>query len=155
MTAINRFDVLKVGTNPASTGVVRLPNNSAIYARNAANGGDVALVMLNASDKVSIDSGAAGAVFGGTLSMAGLLDINSNNGWKVRNGASDGITLLQYNTNSWRINGLSANSTLEFGGNLTTLDIQNVSVVMANGLPTSAGASGTLWVDGSGFVKRA
>ncbi len=96
----------------------------------------------------SVTGGSAGVTFG-------PLDINSSSGLKVRNGASDGITLLQYNTNSWQINGLSANSTLQFGSNLSALDLVAVTVLTASGLPTSAGATGTLWVDGSGFVKRA
>jgi hypothetical protein len=39
-----------LGTNPASAGTVRIPNASWIASRNAANGADVNVVRLNASD---------------------------------------------------------------------------------------------------------
>lgn len=42
---------IKIGTNPAATGDIRLANNAGITARNAANSGDFQLVRLNTNDK--------------------------------------------------------------------------------------------------------
>jgi hypothetical protein len=47
----------KIGPNPASSGAIRIANNTQINARNAANGADINLIALNASDQVSINSG--------------------------------------------------------------------------------------------------
>jgi len=43
-----------VGTNPSSSGAVRLANNSGIASRNAANNADVSLLALNASDVATV-----------------------------------------------------------------------------------------------------
>jgi hypothetical protein len=44
---------LAIGTNPASIGAVRLPNNQGIIARNAANNGDWTLLTLGSTDVVT------------------------------------------------------------------------------------------------------
>lgn len=49
------------------------------------------------------------------------------------------------------INILPGSGKTKIGGTALTVS----GTISAAGLPTSAGASGTLWVDGSGFVKRA
>jgi hypothetical protein len=54
---------LRIGTSPASTGIVRLPNNQWIAWRNAANGGDIRAVSLSSADKITF-GGADGT--GGT-----------------------------------------------------------------------------------------
>lgn len=43
-----------VGTSPAASGAIRLPNNAWITARNAANTGDVNLARVNTSNQVEI-----------------------------------------------------------------------------------------------------
>lgn len=47
---------LSVGANPASSGVVRIPNNQGINARNAANSANIGLIQLDASDRVVLSS---------------------------------------------------------------------------------------------------
>ncbi|HEV7522993.1 MAG TPA: hypothetical protein VGP89_17965 [Candidatus Angelobacter sp.] len=47
-----------VGVNPAASGVVRVPNNVAIAARNAANNADVNLVFLDGSNQVNFGATA-------------------------------------------------------------------------------------------------
>ena len=51
-TGLSLAGVLTSGTNPADAGQLRLPNNTGLYARNAANGGNVAAVLVDASDRV-------------------------------------------------------------------------------------------------------
>ncbi|OHA62620.1 MAG: hypothetical protein A2117_01015 [Candidatus Wildermuthbacteria bacterium GWA2_46_15] len=58
-----------LGANYAATGVIRLPDNNFIKSRNAANSADKSLIGLNASDLVSIDVDAAGAIFGGNVGI--------------------------------------------------------------------------------------
>lgn len=41
-----------IGTNPAGAGVVRLPNNEHVIARNQANDGDISLIFLNTGDRI-------------------------------------------------------------------------------------------------------
>lgn len=50
---------VKIGTNAASAGILGIPNNTAIKARNAANSADVTMISVNASDQVEF----AGATF--------------------------------------------------------------------------------------------
>jgi hypothetical protein len=55
-----------VGTNPASAGAVRLANNVAVNARNAANSGDLQLVLLTSGDVATFGAGGVGAVVQGS-----------------------------------------------------------------------------------------
>lgn len=48
---------LAIGPNPASIGALRLPNNTALYARNAANSGDLQLLSSDASDRGVLGAG--------------------------------------------------------------------------------------------------
>lgn len=61
---------LKMGTNPAAAGFVRLPNNTYITARNAANGADVNVVAVNGSDLVAFGANVAAYTMAGTLTVA-------------------------------------------------------------------------------------
>jgi hypothetical protein len=47
---------IALGTNPASTGVLRIPNNSPVYGRNSANNADIQILTVNASNQVAIGS---------------------------------------------------------------------------------------------------
>jgi hypothetical protein len=53
---------LAIGTNPATTGAVRLANNQHIYARNAANTGDQSLVYVSTADQVFVGFGSSSVV---------------------------------------------------------------------------------------------
>jgi len=48
---------LSIGTNPATSGAIRLANNQAISWRNAANNADVIGVTINAADNLTLVSG--------------------------------------------------------------------------------------------------
>jgi hypothetical protein len=48
---------LRVGTNPATTGVLRIPNNTSIMSRNAANTGDYQLMQSAAGDRIFVGGG--------------------------------------------------------------------------------------------------
>jgi len=45
---------VKIGTNPATTGAIRLANNSGIYARESTNTADVNVISLNSGNEVVI-----------------------------------------------------------------------------------------------------
>ena len=49
---VSIIDPIAIGLNPASVGAVRLANNNGIFARNAANLGDLSLIVLDASNNV-------------------------------------------------------------------------------------------------------
>lgn len=69
---------LSSGTNPASTGATRIPNNVFTAARNAANSGDVNILKVNASDIIE---------FG-----ANMMNNNANPGY-IFGTAATGFTL--------------------------------------------------------------
>jgi hypothetical protein len=48
---------IRIGTNPASAGAVRLANTATISARNAANNGNVTIATVNASDQPVFGAG--------------------------------------------------------------------------------------------------
>jgi len=68
---------ISVGTNPASTGAVRIPNNTTIYARNAANSGDLAMIFTDTSNNIGLGATALNVIpnsnqsqdFGGTVAQ--------------------------------------------------------------------------------------
>ena len=65
-------NAVKVGTNPALSGAIRLANAATIMARNAANTADVPLLVLDASNNIKIGS------TGLTISPAGVLSGNGS-----------------------------------------------------------------------------
>jgi len=70
---------LKMGTNPAGAGFIRLPNDTFITARNAANGADVDVIKANASDLIEFGANLAATTLGGTLT-AGTQQISFSTG---------------------------------------------------------------------------
>jgi hypothetical protein len=48
---------LSIGTNPATTGNVRLANNATFVARNAANNADLSLIKMDASNRIDLYGG--------------------------------------------------------------------------------------------------
>jgi hypothetical protein len=48
---------VSIGSNPAQSGLLRLPNNQMITARNAANSGDVQVIGINTSNQVVFGTG--------------------------------------------------------------------------------------------------
>ena len=52
------------GTNPAQTGFIRAGNAQYWYSRNNANGADIQVLGVNASDKIAFDPGGTGITFG-------------------------------------------------------------------------------------------
>jgi hypothetical protein len=55
---------LGLGTNPAAAGIVRIPNDQAITARNAANNADVPMLKVSPTNKVQAWNGTAWADIG-------------------------------------------------------------------------------------------
>lgn len=51
-----------LGTNPASAGIVRVPNNQGFKARNAANSADLDLIGTNSSNALLLGSGLTGVL---------------------------------------------------------------------------------------------
>ena len=70
-SATPSFTALAVGTNPAASGAIRLPNNNAINARNAANSTQYNLLHADTSDRVHLgDSGQVTFLNGSSVQTA-------------------------------------------------------------------------------------
>lgn len=65
------------GTTPADTGAVRIPNAQWIYARNAANGGNVGIAQVDSSDSLSIGAGASSVSMAVRVLLAGAATAGS------------------------------------------------------------------------------
>lgn len=103
---------LSVGSPAASVGGIRLPNNSAVYARNAANTSDIDLVYLSTGDIVGIGTGSAGVQIGPTPATAGIIRIGNNQSIQARNAANsanvplisvDGSDIMQISPNGQQV----------------------------------------------------
>lgn len=58
---------LATGTNPSSSGQIRIPNNTTIKARNAANGGDIIIATVGTDDVVYIGANTTQTNLQGTV----------------------------------------------------------------------------------------
>jgi len=83
---------LALGTNPASTGMLRLPNSQAIYGRNAANDGNINIMYVDGANSVVLGDSVSPQVYirGGalTLSDPGNLVLGSTTGTKIATAAT-------------------------------------------------------------------
>lgn len=71
---------LAIGTTPASTGSVRLPNNAAVIARNAANNADIALIYARTDDLVQLGDGNFSV---GIISKVAIYNGVTTAGWGI------------------------------------------------------------------------
>jgi len=76
-TTISASTAFVGGSNAASSGIVRIANNTSITSRNAANSGDVALLSVDASDVIQIAAGGAPTNFTGAVSMGTTLTVTT------------------------------------------------------------------------------
>jgi hypothetical protein len=60
---------IAIGTNPATVGIIRIPNSQSIYARNAANTGDLILLFLDGANNVHLGDAGAGQTYIKSLSL--------------------------------------------------------------------------------------
>lgn len=75
-TALRVSSLIALGANYAAAGIIRIPNNNAITARNAANTGDLNLIYADASNVIQVGGGAAVTV-GGNLTVSGTTTDNT------------------------------------------------------------------------------
>ncbi|MBA3679156.1 tail fiber domain-containing protein [Candidatus Saccharibacteria bacterium] len=60
------------GANPAATGAIRIPNNTYIKSRNAANTADLIMLYLDTLNNTHIDSGAATVIYAASTYVIGV-----------------------------------------------------------------------------------
>lgn len=92
----------------------------------------------------------AGTLASGALTVTGAATVVSGGtALTVRNAAADGVSLVQFNTNSWRLQGLSAASVFEIGDNISTVTITG-TVTVANSIKSSHATAGIGYATGAG-----
>jgi hypothetical protein len=147
-----------LGTNPASAGTVRIPNNSWIAGRNQTNGADVNMISVNTSDLIAFGANTAaftlgGAITGNSQNITGLGAISGTSLALGTNPAAAGSLRLpnaQYITARNSGNTADVNMIeIDTSGNLV-LGSSGVSVILPN--LTNAGA--VLAVNGSGIIQQ-
>jgi hypothetical protein len=101
------------GTTPSTTGVIRIPNASPIYARNAANSADRHVIEFNSSGEVAINGDGNNTVIGttvGTLKTATTISVGaatpSTSGAGItfpatQSASTDANTLDDYEEGTW------------------------------------------------------
>lgn len=120
---------LAVGGTPAQTGELRISNNQSIWARNAANTGDVEMIKVNASNVVQFGTG----LNLGNQSITGVYAIEQNTAanWSLDNAGNATFA------------GLVTANTLKVGGNALTVggtSSINGTAVVTTGTQSVAGA---------------
>lgn len=140
---------------------LQIANNKSIQGLNAAGTNLVAIASVNTSDQISIDPGAAGAVFGGNAvpSATGQDLGSSGRRWDLFAATANVGTSLTINGGTAITKHLSATASLDFdfsGAGITeqelTIRVQGAAPgdVVSLGLPTALQASGLMC---SGFVS--
>ena len=106
------------GTNPALTGQIRIPNNTWINARNAANGADINLISLDTSNRVNFGTTpvaaftAAGTITGSSSPI--ITGFGTINGATLSGGTLSGGSLS--------------------GGAYTGVDLTPTTLTLGNGI---------------------
>lgn len=88
ITTITASDALKLGSDPATAGVIRMSNNTKIQARNAAGSSNLILLQIDSNDRVFL---------GGTTENVGLK--NNQSFRSESSGATDMLTLFKLDAN--------------------------------------------------------
>lgn len=107
--ALSDFASVSAGTNPAQSGTLRVGNNQAVTARNAANNGDRDIIKCDASNSVIIGPGAGYVTMPGTILVPPTMEfseqaaptapaVNRARLWLQDNGSGKTQLMVQFNT---------------------------------------------------------
>src|SRR3989344_644889 len=96
--------ILTLGSDAAAAGTLRLPNNTYITTRNAANSADINLIKINASNLVEFGANTAaftlgGAISGNSQNITALSGVTINGGGTI-DSATSGTLGLATTTNT-------------------------------------------------------
>lgn len=105
-------------------------------------------LQVAGASKASITK-AGNATLAGTLASGAATVISGGTALTIRNAAADGVSLIQFNTNSWRLQGLSAASVFEIGDNVSTITITG-TVTGLNWIKSSHPTAGIGYATGAG-----
>jgi hypothetical protein len=127
---------IRQGTNPASAGILRVPNNTVVIkARNAANSGDISMWKINASDILEAPTGIELATFyikqGTNPASAGILRVPNNTyAVSARNAANAAdVDMIKVNASDY----------IEFGASVAAFTLAGNITGGANALTFSTG----------------
>jgi len=161
---------VRIGTNPAQSGAIRLANGSGIYFRNAANAADVAAIYFDGNNALLL-SGAYVLTQARILSSPDATNDLGSTGLRFRdaflsgavsigtNPASAGaIRLANYGQIAWRNAANTADVVailVDTGNNLRLGNATMPTVAPSNDAVINLGASNVRWKDGhfSGAVN--
>lgn len=122
-SALNVFGTIRTGTTPATTGALRLTNDSGIFGRNAANSANINLAYLNSGDAL---------LYGAT----GVLDMYFDNGLGR-------TTYIRFNGVTSTTFGLNY---LQIGANSGTADVR-LTKTATNTLVFDSGPTGSTGIN--------
>lgn len=139
---------LALGTNPASTGMVRLPNNQGLFWRNAANTGDFGQVFLSNTNRMTYEGNAGHIWYNSGVQVmthsAGGLDVSGYIATAGLTGATAASRLVGATTSGAPATGTFAK------GDLVIDQTGRIWINTTAGTPgtwTNAGDSGGFWSD--------
>lgn len=132
---------LKIGTNPASAGALRVANAAAVKARNAANSGDVGVWSVNSSNQLELaDASTLVSLLGGQLKFPA-----------TANPSVDANTLDDYEEGTWTPS-LGGNTTYTVAPNGRYTKIGRLVMVQGNFTVNAIGTGSTGTVSGLPFT---
>lgn len=177
----NSGDFVALGSGAAAAGMVRLPNNTGIYARNAGNTADLTLLVSNASNQIMVgdNTNTSGASLRASsyaqlnVGVGGTIYLDSN-ALNMRDATTNDVviwTLAHTGATSAQIQAGVTSFTLSFAGTgpaagtaaSLTLSAQNGNgtngtpgnVIAAIGAPTGSGTEPNFQVTRGGAIAFA
>lgn len=139
---------LALGTNPGSAGALRIPNNTAITFRNAANSADYS-IKLNASNEFELDAPVNITATASAMLMTGVASPSAPSGaeqWYFYADSDDNLPKYIYNGGSEATFYTTANAQTTISGNAGTATAlaANPTDCSANQFANAIAASGNL-----------
>lgn len=157
---VSQAGVISTGTNPAAAGILRLPNNQAINARNAANSSDVGIAFVDGSNVATYGSSAASISLAvatsvtGTLTASGTItaDTAANFGWNP-NGTSTRYLIVNGATGTYagQVTIQAGSGSAAFGGGITLYGHSHATKPGDVAAGISQGSGGKFRVNSSGL----
>jgi len=133
-----------LGTNPATAGIIRLPNNGIIYGRNAANTVDVNIIGVNTDNNIYVGQAGVNLLPNNNNAQ----DIGLSSGWAWRNAYLSGALSIGATPASSGLIRIPVSYGINFRNNANSADIV---LIESQGDVVSIGA-GSNWIVSRGTL---
>ena len=147
---------LNFGTNPSTSGLINLPNNSSIEARNAANTADLVIATLDSGNTLTIGNttSAVNVTAGSNINISSASNTNAN--VNITSGSTAAINFLPGGVGKAGIttSGTQIGSaTQALGGGVLVVGITNATTIPTSLLVGSGAGNGMVMYSNNGSLE--